>query len=339
MAALDAHRRTCNYHERYGALRISLHLGVLHHVTASCLQKLRGNEDISQQALCSGLVGIPPAVWFISGAEGETIRPERTENCHLSFVACSLSVGRFDQQLPASPDDDLGGRILAEKSEATTESAADPNVERGTRSSRGLDPRAGRGSYGQGFEAGRTHGKGCGVRLVALFVFVDLLDIMPHIFNAGRAFGGLRWPGNLGSQAEKSKATMVSVAGNLSRDNREDESQESPADLGTPIPSPDDLDQGSRDHRIRRLAGSKTGKQLFHRLRRTTITFCAIVDQSVAQRTAGHRDFATTQKYYIDPRIYRSLSAADILPDPLENNHTPSPASYGLKTPVLRIYR
>jgi hypothetical protein len=65
------------------------------------------------------------------------------------------------------------------------------------------------------------------------------------------------------------------------------------------------------------LPAPMTGRQLFHRLRRTTITYCAITDPAIAQRTAGHRDYATTLRHYIDPRILRQASAADILPDPL----------------------
>jgi integrase len=38
-------------------------------------------------------------------------------------------------------------------------------------------------------------------------------------------------------------------------------------------------------------------RQLFHRLRRTTLSLCAAVDPAIAQRQAGHRDYATTQKH------------------------------------------
>ena len=77
------------------------------------------------------------------------------------------------------------------------------------------------------------------------------------------------------------------------------------------------------------LPAPRTGLQLFHRLRRTTITMCASVDPAVAQRTAGHLDYATTEKSYIDPRLLQARSAVDILPDPL--NHTSL-------TPALRIF-
>jgi integrase len=65
---------------------------------------------------------------------------------------------------------------------------------------------------------------------------------------------------------------------------------------------------------IRQPAG---GRQLFHRLRRTTLSLCAAVDPSVAQRQAGHANYATTLKHYIDPRIARGRSAADVLPEPI----------------------
>jgi hypothetical protein len=41
----------------------------------------------------------------------------------------------------------------------------------------------------------------------------------------------------------------------------------------------------------------------------------AILDKS--QRQAGHADYATTLKHYIDPRIARGRSAADVLPEPV----------------------
>lgn len=51
------------------------------------------------------------------------------------------------------------------------------------------------------------------------------------------------------------------------------------------------------------------------RMRRTT-PLCAAVDPAIAQRQAGHSDYRTTQRHYIDPRIARGRCAADILPDP-----------------------
>jgi hypothetical protein len=67
----------------------------------------------------------------------------------------------------------------------------------------------------------------------------------------------------------------------------------------------------------------RTGRQLFHRLRRTTITLCASVDPGVAQRTAGHKDYATTLKHYVDPRLLSGRTAVDVLPDPLNKTTTP----------------
>ena len=68
------------------------------------------------------------------------------------------------------------------------------------------------------------------------------------------------------------------------------------------------------------LEAPKIGKQLFHRLRRTTLSYCAAADPGIAQRTAGHSDYATTLKHYIDPQIANQRSAADVLPNPLSSN-------------------
>jgi len=70
----------------------------------------------------------------------------------------------------------------------------------------------------------------------------------------------------------------------------------------------------------------KTGRNLFHRVRRTTITYCAKADPAIAQRTAGHRDYATTLRSYVDPRIVRLPSAVDVLFDPMRPHHSrPTP--------------
>jgi len=56
--------------------------------------------------------------------------------------------------------------------------------------------------------------------------------------------------------------------------------------------------------------------ELFHRLRRTTVSYCAAVDPGLAQRQAGHTSYATTVAYYVDPTIAAQRSAADVLPVP-----------------------
>lgn len=58
------------------------------------------------------------------------------------------------------------------------------------------------------------------------------------------------------------------------------------------------------------------GRQLFHRIRRTNLSLCAAVDPAIAQRQAGHRDYGTTLRHYIDPRLAGGLTAADVLPEP-----------------------
>jgi integrase len=56
---------------------------------------------------------------------------------------------------------------------------------------------------------------------------------------------------------------------------------------------------------------------LFHKLRRTNLSYCAAVDPALAQRQADHASLETTRRHYLDPRIATQVSAADVLPDPL----------------------
>ena len=56
--------------------------------------------------------------------------------------------------------------------------------------------------------------------------------------------------------------------------------------------------------------------QLFHRLRRTTASYCAAEDPAIAQRQLGHADLRTTMQGYVDPRIARQRTAMDVMPDP-----------------------
>ena len=61
-----------------------------------------------------------------------------------------------------------------------------------------------------------------------------------------------------------------------------------------------------------------TGRNLFHRLRRTNISYCAVADPTlgIAQRQAGHSCSSITVKHYISPSIAHSPEAADVLPVP-----------------------
>jgi hypothetical protein len=93
------------------------------------------------------------------------------------------------------------------------------------------------------------------------------------------------------------------------------------------------------------LPSPKGKRNLFHKLRRGTITYCAKADKAIAQQTAGHRDYATTQKSYVDGTIVRERSAIDVLYDPLKKpkakpSPTPTerPILYESKTPQFRIY-
>jgi len=64
------------------------------------------------------------------------------------------------------------------------------------------------------------------------------------------------------------------------------------------------------------LPAPRTHTQLFYRLRRTNASYCALVDPAIAQRQLDHASLATTTRHYLDPRIVRQQSAADVLPDP-----------------------
>ena len=64
------------------------------------------------------------------------------------------------------------------------------------------------------------------------------------------------------------------------------------------------------------LPSSRRGMDLFHRLRRTNISYCAQHSLALAQQQAGHSDPRLTQQRYIDPRIARTRSAVDVLPRP-----------------------
>jgi len=79
----------------------------------------------------------------------------------------------------------------------------------------------------------------------------------------------------------------------------------------------------SEARKIFETAGIRCPKrplQLFHRLRRTNLSYCAAIDPAIAQRQADHSSYALTQRHYIDPLIARTKTAADVLPDP-----TPGP--------------
>jgi integrase len=75
----------------------------------------------------------------------------------------------------------------------------------------------------------------------------------------------------------------------------------------------------NRARRIIERAGldaPKLGRNLFHKLRRTNISYCAVVDLGIAQRQAGHASSRTTIAHYIAPAITHQATAADVLPVP-----------------------
>ncbi len=63
------------------------------------------------------------------------------------------------------------------------------------------------------------------------------------------------------------------------------------------------------------LSAPKTGRSLFHRLRRTHVSYAAVHSLALAQRAAGHASPAT-MLLYIDPRIAPEPAAAELLPVP-----------------------
>jgi len=76
----------------------------------------------------------------------------------------------------------------------------------------------------------------------------------------------------------------------------------------------------TRARRIIEASGIRCPKsrlQLFHRLRRTNLSYCAKADPVVAQRQADHASYETTRRHYIDPTICGGRSAADVLPEPV----------------------
>jgi len=65
------------------------------------------------------------------------------------------------------------------------------------------------------------------------------------------------------------------------------------------------------------VTAPKGTSSLFHRLRRTCLSYCWAADPAVAQRQADHASAEITRRHYIDPRIaQQAKTAADVLPVP-----------------------
>jgi integrase len=62
---------------------------------------------------------------------------------------------------------------------------------------------------------------------------------------------------------------------------------------------------------------------LFHRLRRTCISYCDAASPAIAQRQADHESYKTTRESYVDPRISGAVTAADVLPPPSVRDYRP----------------
>lgn len=67
------------------------------------------------------------------------------------------------------------------------------------------------------------------------------------------------------------------------------------------------------------LPSSRRGMDLFHRLRRTNLSYCAADSLELARQQAGHASARTTARHYIDPRIAHTRSAIDVLPRPADS--------------------
>jgi len=74
----------------------------------------------------------------------------------------------------------------------------------------------------------------------------------------------------------------------------------------------------------------KGAGSLFHRLRRTCLSYCWAADPAIAQRQADHASAEITRRHYVDPRIVsEAKTAADVLPVP---DYRPGPVQ-------LRLFR
>jgi len=56
------------------------------------------------------------------------------------------------------------------------------------------------------------------------------------------------------------------------------------------------------------------GKDLFHKLRRSSLSYVAAHDLELARQQAGHSTSRLTLRHYVDPRIAQQRSAVDVLP-------------------------
>ncbi len=103
---------------------------------------------------------------------------------------------------------------------------------------------------------------GCsGLRLVAVAVRRDLLDLFQDRLHAGRAFESLRRQGIADSSAEKQAPSVVSAAGFVPRTDRADTPRMQAAYLATPLASSNRLGKGPKDHRGGRTACAANGAE------------------------------------------------------------------------------
>jgi hypothetical protein len=64
------------------------------------------------------------------------------------------------------------------------------------------------------------------------------------------------------------------------------------------------------------LTANRRGMDLFHRIRRSTVSYTARAGGlDLARRVAGHSDARLTTRHYVDPRIADERRAVDVLPE------------------------
>ena len=173
----------------------------------------------------------------ISSTPSENRGPGRIDNRIISFVRSPNAVGVNRQQLSASPSFIMGGCLSGRVGSNRTAAKTNPNNSRRNRPARGVDRIGSRAIDGHSLRTAGPRSGRARVRLVAFPAAFDLLDLLPHRLNAGRASGLLRRNGAVGPQAEESSAPVVPDSRELSGGNRANAAGVTQVALGTPVAS------------------------------------------------------------------------------------------------------
>lgn len=64
------------------------------------------------------------------------------------------------------------------------------------------------------------------------------------------------------------------------------------------------------------IPSARGHRNLFQKIRRSSLSYCYAADPAIAQYQAGHSSLAITLRHYIDPRIIPRKTAMDVLPIP-----------------------